>query len=545
MIRWLPAALLLACGPLNPLAWADSPPALRIGVLEFHASAGAGDGAAARDLFSTSLYRNFPGLSVVEPSELEAVIAREHLRSGDESVAPETAEALRRILAVDALISGSIMALDKDAGGGGGTLMMSARLVKPSTGQILWADTRTVRVGAPLLGRLWGGTRDSDAVLTGKLLELGVFQLVQDLGKRLPESALSPPGGRRAAERGSRDDAHCSPPAFYGTLARDSDWFYGVGKGPDADQARDAALANLAKQVTGHVVETPSVAAGAGQREASKGLDDLPTETGLLAGWEQDDFRRCDGVSYVMVRIGKERIRKFLASNSGSTTIGDRKPSALEQRLDRVDSSSDRLLDQSAGTPARALAPLLIKETVASVKTLIGSGRALDQVSRANVASTEMMFSDLLDPKERCGTSKCAGGLTLEQAGVIAEARRKITAGTISMDDVVRVHAIFSHYSKGDDDRDFLTAVISRKMPPAPLAANFVRTRELAFPLAWSSALSRNDWVHFFKYCADYLRFYPQGIYAAAAEKNRENAANILMMRNMELAAGPDSGGEE
>jgi hypothetical protein len=202
-------------------------------------------------------------------------------------------------------------------------------------------------------------------------------------------------------------------------------------------------------------------------------------------------------------------------------------------------------LDQSAGTPARALAPLLIKETVASVKTLIGSGRALDQVSRANVASTEMMFSDLLDPKERCGTSKCAGGLTLEQAGVIAEARRKITAGTISMDDVVRVHAIFSHYSKGDDDRDFLTAVISRKMPPAPLAANFVRTRELAFPLAWSSALSRNDWVHFFKYCADYLRFYPQGIYAAAAEKNRENAANILMMRNMELAAGPDSGGEE
>ncbi|MFI5344924.1 MAG: c-type cytochrome [Elusimicrobiota bacterium] len=512
MIRWLPAALLLACGAA--LLRGDSPPAMRIGVLKFDTADAAVSGAAAGDLFSAALYRNFPGLSVVGPAQVEAVISREHLPRGNERLDPEAAGALQNALEVDALASGTIMALETNADGGGGTLMIGARLMKLPSGEILWADTRTVRIGAPLLKRMLGAPRESDAVLAGKLLELGVFQLVQDLGQRLPEEALAPTD--RGA--GERSDERCAPPAFYETLARDADWFYGVGKDPDTDKARAAALANLALQATGRA-------------------DGLATDTGLLAGWEQDDFRRCKGFSYVMVRIGKARVREFLARNPGAganTVLQD-----LKRRLDVLESSNSRILDRSAENPRRSLAPLLMKDTIASVKALIGSGTALDQVVRANVASTEMIFSDLLRPQARCGGTKCPGGPTLEQAGFIARARRKIAAGTIAVDDVVSVHAIFAHYSKADDDREFLEAVISRKRPAAPSSEDYEHTRELAFPLAWSAALARDDWARFFKYCTDYLRMFPQGIYAAAAEKNRENAADILMLRNMEISAAP------
>jgi hypothetical protein len=488
MRRALAAGLLLALAALP--ARAGPLPALRIGVRAFETAASGVDGAAAADLFAAALSRSFPGLSIVERPRVEAALQESSL---------------------DCAASGAVATLERSPAGDGGTLTISARLVKVPSGEILWADTRTVRIRPPLLTRVFGAPRRSGPDPAAELLRLGVFELVQDLGKRLPREALSEPSRRRRGE-----DEACSIPAFYEALPRDDDWYYGAGKAADAGQARAAALASLAEQATGR-------SAGA--------AESFSADTGLLAGWEQDDAARCGGSSYVLIRIRKEQIRRALAEG------GSPKALSLGERLDRVEERNARLLAGAASTPSRALAPLLVKDTVASVKALLASAGALDEVARANVASAELIFSDLASPQDRCGARNCPAGPSLEQAGMIAAARRRVAAGTVTMDDLVKVHAVYSHFSKDEDDRDFLDAVLSRKRVRG--ADGYERVRELAFPLAWSSALLRDDWVGFFKYCTEYLRLYPTGIYAAAAEKNRENAASILIMRNTGLAAAP------
>jgi hypothetical protein len=354
--------------------------------------------------------------------------------------------------------------------------MVSANLVRLSSGEILWADTRTVRISAPLMKRIWRGgansKRDSDSILTGKLLELAVFQLVQDLGKRLPEAALSPMEETRGRGRKGPEKQGCAPPDFYEALPRDLDWYYGAGMSSDTANARDAAVGNLAKQVSG----------------------DLLSGSGPLVGWEQDDYRRCDGVSYVLVRIGKEQAQKSINDSSIA----------------------------GAAPPPTDKAP---------------SGPALKEIARANIARTAMIFSDLFGPKKLCGARDCGGVPTREEANVIAGARRKLAANAITVEDVVQVSNIYLQHSEESEERDFFNAVIYGKRPaPGPLSENFELTRELVFPLAWSAALERKDWLGYFKYCGNYLRSYPDGIYAATAEKNRENAARVLMRRNDELA---------
>lgn len=562
MIRWLPAAILLACGAAVTEARADSFPALRIGVLKFESADVAASDAAASDIFSTSLYRNFPGLSVVARPELEAVIPAEQLKREGRRVDQAAAALLQRNMGLDSLISGNILALDKDTKGDGGTLMMSARLVKLSSGEILWADTRTVRIRAPFLR-----TRDSDAVVTGKLLELAVFALVQDLGKRLPKEALVPMGRRGSAGSSDTEVEGCSPPAFYRSLARDRDWYYGVGKNPDTDKARDAALINLAKQVTGNVGTSNDsrirdiAGPGQGQLEVADKIGNLLPQSNLLAGWEQDDHQRCNGISYVLIRIEKERVNKFIIGNSefrnalqSSLYATQRKTAEMnqEQRLDFLGAKNKQYLEQLKESPVSEnstshhddlinhfVAPLLVESALENMRAYLRSGRVREQVVRANAASMKIIFSDLLSQDKHCGAKDCMGGPTRKETDSIAEAHHKITAGTITMENVIRVRAIYQNYWEDEEARDFLDAVIYREGPlSGPLARNYKLPHELAFPLAWSVAMTLNDWPRYFKYCGDYLRKYPGGIYAVEAEKNREDAAKILMLRNKELVAG-------
>jgi hypothetical protein len=457
MNRWLTAAILSLSVAAAPAASASSP-VLRIGVLPFRAAGIGMSGVAVSDLFSAALYRNFPGLSVANQAELEAAASREHL---------------------DALVGGSVIALNLDAGGNGGTLMMSANLVKLASGEILWADTRTARIKAPLLARLWRKTpkpeRDSGSVMTAKLLQLAVFQLVQDLGARLPEEALSPAGGRAAAGRKDSGSEACVPPVFYESLPRDRDWYYGAGKSPDTGLAREAAVRNLIKQAS-----SEELAAGG-----------VP-----LAGWEQDDYRRCAGFSYVLVRIKQEQAQKSI---NDSAILSAARPATLSDK--------------------------------------VPSGRALDEIARANSARTAMIYSDLFGPEKSCGAGGC-GAPAPEEIRFIAAARRKLAADSITVEDVVRVSNIYLRRSEAAEEREFFNAVLYRKRPlPGPLTENFELTRELVFPLAWSAALRRKDWLGYFKYCGNYLRSYPDGLYAATAERNRENAARILMRRNADIAA--------
>ena len=110
----------------------------------------------------------------------------------------------------------------------------------------------------------------------------------------------------------------CLPPVFYTSLPRDSDWYYGVARDADTDKARELAIRNLGKQVTGDLeawkqADVDTLAGPGHDRwEVAAHVGKLlPTST-LLAGWEQDDFERCNDYSYVLVRIEKDRVSRFI-----------------------------------------------------------------------------------------------------------------------------------------------------------------------------------------------------------------------------------------
>jgi hypothetical protein len=81
-------------------------------------------------------------------------------------------------------------------------------------------------------------------------------------------------------------------PHFFNVEPRDSEWFYGAGKGPDASAAREDALRHL------------TIKASGGKAALSEGT---------LAGWEQDDHGECGALHYALVRIEKDRVRKNIA----------------------------------------------------------------------------------------------------------------------------------------------------------------------------------------------------------------------------------------
>lgn len=196
--------VLLAALAAAPAA-ADAP-MQRVGVLKFETTGVDASGQVAGDLFSAFLTKSFPGVSVVERTQLEKVLSEQQLQYQSGVIDRETAARLQKVLGVDSLVLGSVVALDRDVHGGGGTLMMTARRVDTTSGQILWAETRTVRIHESEFKRLFrvfgNPSTDSDAFVTNKLLELAAFELVQDLGKHLPPEALvaaRPPSTREAA----------------------------------------------------------------------------------------------------------------------------------------------------------------------------------------------------------------------------------------------------------------------------------------------------------------------------------------------------------
>jgi len=90
----------------------------------------------------------------------------------------------------------------------------------------------------------------------------------------------------------SRALAQDCVPTFYNSEPRDDKWYYGAGKGADADAARKDALDHLYLKIAG-------------------GENNIPRE--VLEGWEQDDHGECRGVHYVIDRIEQERARQNMA----------------------------------------------------------------------------------------------------------------------------------------------------------------------------------------------------------------------------------------
>jgi hypothetical protein len=89
-------------------------------------------------------------------------------------------------------------------------------------------------------------------------------------------------------------------PKFYNAEPRDSEWFYGAGKGGDAAAAREDALRHLAAKASG------------GAQAATDGT---------LAGWEQDDHGECGGAHYALVRIEQERVKRNIAQSRNKKEV--------------------------------------------------------------------------------------------------------------------------------------------------------------------------------------------------------------------------------
>src|ERR1700674_2608681 len=88
----------------------------------------------------------------------------------------------------------------------------------------------------------------------------------------------------------------CVPPGFFTSLPRDNEWFYGVARDTDTEKAREAAVQNLGKQVSGGIEgwddRQISEIAGPGQDRArvTEAVETILSQT-PLAGWEQDDHQ--------------------------------------------------------------------------------------------------------------------------------------------------------------------------------------------------------------------------------------------------------------
>lgn len=196
----------------------------------------------------------------------------------------------------------------------------------------------------------------------------------------------------------------CIPPGFYTSLPRDREWYYGVARDPDTDKAREQALRNLAKQAAGDVEAWPKekiaeLAPCRDQWEVAAGVGKLLPRSSLLAGWEQDDFERCAGQSYVLVRIEKERVERFL---KGSDKFKSDLAASLGKRLDKVEADVAALtarlerLEKGLGAlPEKEKAPgAAIAKTVAKARADLKAGKAAADVEKT-VASAEDAFSKL------------------------------------------------------------------------------------------------------------------------------------------------------
>lgn len=105
-------------------------------------------------------------------------------------------------------------------------------------------------------------------------------------------------------------------PSFFNTDHRDSEWYYGVGKGPDAGEGRKDALRQLYLKISG-------------------GGESLPAE--VVAGWEQDDHRECQGIYYVMVRIEKSQINRNRAELKSRPQPSQSTPRSLSTVLAKLE----------------------------------------------------------------------------------------------------------------------------------------------------------------------------------------------------------------
>jgi hypothetical protein len=272
----------------------------------------------------------------------------------------------------------------------------------------------------------------------------------------------------------------CVPPVFYTSLPRDREYYYGVARDPDTDKARDLAIRNMGKQVSGDVEgwSADRVEALAGpcrdKFEVAANVGRLLPKSALLAGWEQDDFARCAGYSYVLVRIEKERVERFLKeSKTFQKTLVD----SLAARVEKVEkdvadltSRIERLERGLAGMPAAAQPSpdqAAVQRTVTEARSALSAGKPRAEVEK-KVATAEDAYAKLEErirgyQKGRDAAEKARlDALEAEKAPELKERLSKIDSGAWTYPDAARVVGAYSELKDYEKLRSFSRALLAR-----------------------------------------------------------------------------------
>lgn len=278
-----------------------------------------------------------------------------------------------------------------------------------------------------------------------------------------------------ATAANAKDD--CAPPTFYTSLPRDRDYYYGVARDGDTDKAREQAIRNLGKQVTGDVEGWPAEkiaeVAGPGRDkwEVAAKVGKLLPRSSLLAGWEQDGFERCGAYSYVLVRVEKDRVEKFVR---GSEKFKKEVVAGLSARLDKVEADvaalNDRLskLERGlAGLPADAESAELAKK-VAEARADIGAGKPAAEVAK-KVAKAEDEYSRLEERMKTYQKTRDAAeaarlaALKAEKAPELKARLAAIAAGKWGFADAAAVIGIYNDAQDFEASRAFSLRLLARK----------------------------------------------------------------------------------
>ena len=373
---------------------------------------------------------------------------------------------------------------------------------------------------------------------------------------------------------------NCFPPVFYQSVPRDSDWYYGVGKDPDIDRARDLALINLGKQVTGSLDALDSnsmkeiIGQGVDRQSASETIGRLLPSSSLLAGWEQDAHDRCNGISYVLVRIGKERVERFiredhkfkdevLRSLNGTIAEFNGNVADLNQRLDALEKQNSlaiQQLHQLQQRQASKSSPVSTSNTsdtgienherigkaIGVIRVQVQSHKAPSKDDLIALESLEQEFQNIRKSVEAVSKKHSESELKFLEAF-----KAKVAEGSVRMSDYNRAGNIYllprvSNPSDGQAQQELQEFHLSLAMMKRGfwgyLNPDFNFVRESGLVLALGDAYNvKKDWDLTIKLAQDYMIDYPEGGAFSGMEKFLKDA----MQKKREAAISPKLLNEE
>lgn len=222
--------------------------------------------------------------------------------------------------------------------------------------------------------------------------------------------------------------ADCIPPSFYTNPPRDREWYYGTARHGDTEKARDEAVRNLGKQVTGDLSgwSDANVAKLAGpghdRRAVAEAVESAIVQS-PVAGWEDDDHERCGDFSYVLVRVRKSQAQKFLKENRDfqASVVA-----ALDKRVGKIEVDVEDLKAQFAKmraemanwkdrTPQDTADKSKVERLLAGVSDDLARGRATPETKK-RIEEATGAFADLQKRLDVYQESREAAKETADQA---------------------------------------------------------------------------------------------------------------------------------